>query len=152
LDKSAKTLAVHGGEEEKHASNSVAVPIFQTAIYSMDRFADLRRYGLGQAPELYLYVRGDNPTRDVAARKIAALEGAEDGVVTASGTAASFAIAISLLEAGDEIISMETVYGGTYKMMRDVLPRLGIRTRFLQGDDLESIPSLASDRSRILWI
>jgi len=152
VDKSAKTLAVHGGEEERHASNSVAVPIFQTAIYSMDRFADLRRYGTGQAPDLYLYVRADNPTRDVAARKIAALEGAEDGLVTASGTAASFAIAIALLEAGDEIISMESVYGGTYRMMRDILPRLGIRTRFLEGDDLELIPSLVSDRTRMLWI
>jgi cystathionine beta-lyase/cystathionine gamma-synthase len=118
----------------------------------MDRFADLRRYGKGEAPELYLYVRGDNPTRDVAARKIAALEGAEDGLVTASGTAASFVIAISLLEAGDEIVSMETVYGGTYRMMRDVLPRLGIRTRFLEGDDLELLPSLASERTRMLWI
>ncbi|HVF91685.1 MAG TPA: PLP-dependent aspartate aminotransferase family protein [Blastocatellia bacterium] len=152
MEKRVETLAVHGGEEEKHASNSVAPPIFQTAIFSMDRFADLRRYGKGEAPELYLYVRGDNPTRDVAARKIAALEGAEDGLVTASGTAASFVIAISLLEAGDEIVSMETVYGGTYRMMRDVLPRLGIRTRFLEGDDLELLPSLASERTRMLWI
>ncbi|HKG22286.1 MAG TPA: aminotransferase class I/II-fold pyridoxal phosphate-dependent enzyme, partial [Blastocatellia bacterium] len=92
------------------------------------------------------------PTRDVAARKIAALEGAEDGLVTASGTAASFVIALSLLETGDEIVSMETVYGGTYRMMRDVLPRLGIRTRFLAGDDLELLPSLLSERTRMLWI
>ncbi|HYP28991.1 MAG TPA: aminotransferase class I/II-fold pyridoxal phosphate-dependent enzyme [Blastocatellia bacterium] len=152
VEKSIDTLAVHGGEEEKHASNSITAPIFQTTIFSMDSFADLRRYGLGQAPELNLYVRGDNPTRDVAARKIAALEGAEDGLVTSSGTAASFVIAISLLEAGDEIISMETVYGGTYRLMRDVLPRLGIVTRFLRGDDLELIPSLISERTRMLWI
>lgn len=152
MEKRAETLAVHGGEEQKHASNSIAVPIFQTVIYSMDSFADLRRYSMGHAPELYLYVRGDNPTRDVAARKIAALEGAEDGLVTASGTAASFAIALSLLEAGDEIISMETVYGGTYRIVHDILPRLGIHTRFLKGDDLELIPSLVSERTRLLWI
>ena len=152
MDKRLPTIAIHGGEEEPHALNSIAPPIYQTAIYSMNRFDDLRRFSEGRAPELYLYTRSGNPTVEVAARKIAALEGAESALVAASGSAASFAVAISLLKAGDEIIAAQSVYGGTYRMMRDILPRVGINTRFLEGDDLEKIPGLVSGRTRVLWL
>jgi cystathionine beta-lyase/cystathionine gamma-synthase len=152
VDKRLPTIAIHGGEEEPHALNSIAPPIFQTAIYSMDRFDDLRRFAEGRAPELYLYTRSGNPTVEVAARKIAELEGAESALVAASGSAASFAIVISLLKAGDEIIAAQSVYGGTYRLMRDILPRVGINTRFLEGDDLAKIPGLVSERTRVLWL
>ncbi|HVG19032.1 MAG TPA: PLP-dependent aspartate aminotransferase family protein [Blastocatellia bacterium] len=152
MDKKLPTIAIHGGEEEPHALNSVAPPVFQTAIYSMNRFDDLRRFAQGRAPELYLYTRSANPTVEVAARKIAELEGAESALVAASGSAASFAIAVSLLEAGDEILATQSVYGGTYRMMRDILPRLGISTRFLKGDDLASAPGLVGGRTRVLWV
>src|SRR5215211_3011133 len=101
VDMKLPTIAIHGGEHKPHALNSIAPPIFQTAIYSMDRFDDLRRFAQGSAPDLYLYTRSGNPTVEVAARKIAELEGAEAALVAASGSAAAFAIAISLLEAGD---------------------------------------------------
>jgi cystathionine beta-lyase/cystathionine gamma-synthase len=117
----------------------------------MNRFDDLRRFAEGRAPELYLYTRSGNPTVEVAARKIAALEGAESALVAASGSAASFAIAISLLKAGDEIITTQSVYGGTYRMMRDILPRIGISTRFLEGDDLTKVAGFISERTRVLW-
>ena len=152
MDKRLPTIAIHGGEEEPHALNSIAPPIFQTAIYSMDRFDDLRRFAEGRAPELYLYTRSGNPTVEVAARKIAELEGAEAALVAASGSAASFAIMISLLKTGDEIIATQSVYGGTYRMMRDILPRIGISTRFLEGDDLTKIPDLLTERTRMLWL
>ncbi|HLG13225.1 MAG TPA: aminotransferase class I/II-fold pyridoxal phosphate-dependent enzyme [Blastocatellia bacterium] len=152
MGKELSTIAIHGGEEEPHALNSIAPPIFQTAVHSMRRFDDLRRYARGQAPELYLYARSANPTVDLAARKVAALEGAEAAVVTASGTAAAFVIAIALLETGDEIVAMHSVYGGTYRMMRDILPRLGIKTHFFEGDELERAPGLINSRTRILWV
>src|SRR5215212_10876923 len=97
VDKKLPTIAIHGGEEEPHALNSIAPPIFQTAIYSMGRFDDLRRFATGRAPELYLYTRSGNTTVEVAARKMAALEGAQSALVAASGSAAAFAIMISLL-------------------------------------------------------
>ncbi|HEX8087643.1 MAG TPA: PLP-dependent aspartate aminotransferase family protein, partial [Blastocatellia bacterium] len=151
MDKRLPTIAIHGGEEEPHALNSIAPPIFQTAIYSMSRFDDLRRFAQGRAPELYLYTRSGNPTVEVAARKIAELEGAEAALVAASGSAASFAIVISLLKAGDEILASQSVYGGTYRMMRDILPRVGISTRFLKGDDMANVAGLVSERTRVLW-
>ncbi|MFP5264984.1 MAG: trans-sulfuration enzyme family protein [Blastocatellia bacterium] len=151
MDKKLPTVAIHGGEEEPHALNSVAPPIFQTAIYSMNRFDDLRRFAQGRAPELYLYTRSGNPTVEVAARKIAELEGAEAALVTASGSAASFAIAVSLLKAGDEILASQNVYGGTYRMMRDILPRFGISTRFVEGDDLADVGRVVNERTRVLW-
>jgi cystathionine beta-lyase/cystathionine gamma-synthase len=152
VDKKLPTIAIHGGEHEPHALNSIAPPIFQTAIYSMDRFDDLRRFSEGRAPDLYLYTRSGNPTVEVAARKIAELEGAEAALVASSGSAAAFAIAISLLESGDQIIAIKSVYGGTFRMMRDILPRLGITTRFLEDDDLSGIPGLVGERTRVLWV
>jgi cystathionine beta-lyase/cystathionine gamma-synthase len=151
MDKKLPTVAIHGGEEEPHALNSIAPPIFQTAIYSMNRFDDLRRFAQGRAPELYLYTRSGNPTVEVAARKIAELEGAEAALVAASGSAASFAIAVSLLKAGDEILASQNVYGGTYRMMRDILPRFGINTRFVKGDDLADAERVVNERTRVLW-
>jgi cystathionine beta-lyase/cystathionine gamma-synthase len=152
VDKKLPTIAIHGGEEKPHALNSIAPPIFQTAIYSMDRFDDLRRFAEGRAPGLYLYTRSGNPTVEVAARKIAELEGAESALVAASGSAASFAVMLSLLRTGDEIIATQSVYGGTYRMMRDILPHIGISTRFLEGDDLTKIPGLVTERTRMLWL
>lgn len=152
VDKKLPTIAIHGGEEEPHALNSIAPPIFQTAIYSMDRFDDLRRFAQGRAPELYLYTRSGNPTVEVAACKIAELEGAEAALVAASGSAAAFTTAIALLKTGDEILATQSVYGGTYRMMRDILPGIGISTRFLERDDLAMIPGCVSERTRMLWL
>jgi cystathionine beta-lyase/cystathionine gamma-synthase len=152
MQEKLSTKAVHGGEERPNPFNSIAPPIFQTAIYSMDNFDQLRRYALGLESGVYLYSRSGNPTLDLAARKVAELEGAEAAVVTASGTSAIFTAIIALLEAGDQIISMTSIYGGTYRLMRDVLPRLGIRTSFLEDDDLGRAEGLISERARMIWV
>jgi methionine-gamma-lyase len=99
----------------------------------------------------YIYTRYGNPTLSVAERKIAALEGAEAAVVAASGMAAISSSLLAVLKAGDELISTAQLYGGTYRLMRDVFPNMGITVHHVQPD-LCGIEKLANARTRALYV
>jgi methionine-gamma-lyase len=99
----------------------------------------------------YIYTRYGNPTLSVAERKIAALEGAEAAVVTASGMAAISSSLLAALKAGDELISTAEVYGGSYRLMRDVFPNMGIVVRHVTTD-LAGIEKLVTPRSKVLYV
>src|SRR5438445_5581837 len=99
----------------------------------------------------YIYTRYGNPTLSVAEGKIAALEGAEAAVVTSSGMAAISSALLAALKAGDEVITTAQTYGGTYRLMRDVFPNMGITVRQV-GTDLAGIESLATPRSKVLYV
>src|SRR5207247_10802632 len=96
----------------------------------------MRRYARGELPDSYFYSRYANPTVAEVECKIAALEGAEACVVTASGSAATFAALVTLCEAGDEVIASDSIYGGSTKIMTDVLGRFGVRSRFVRLDEI----------------
>ena len=95
--------------------------------------------------------RYGNPTLAVAEKKLAALEGAEAAVVTASGLAAISSSLLAVLKAGDEVIATRQVYGGTYRLMRDVFPRMAIVVRHVESD-LAGIERLVSPRTKALYI
>lgn len=129
-----ETLAVHGGQEPDPATGSRAVPIYQTTAYNFrdsDHAADL--FGLKESG--YIYTRIMNPTTDVMEKRIAALEGGVAALAFASGHAAISAAIFNIAEAGDEIISSSTLYGGTYNMFAYNLPRLGIKVHFVDPSD-----------------
>ena len=88
----------------------------------------MKRWAEGKS-SAYIYTRYGNPTLRVAEQKIAALEGAEAGVVTSSGMAAISSALLGVLKQGDELISTAQLYGGTYRLMRDVFPGMGITVR-----------------------
>ena len=120
------TIAVHGGERpEEQPYGAVVSPVFHSATFSFKSFAEMRRYARGELPEAYFYSRYANPTVAEVERKIAELEGAEACVVTASGSAATFAALVALCEAGDEVIACDSIYGGTVKVLTKVLSRFG---------------------------
>jgi len=98
-----------------------------------------------------MYTRDANPTLDTAARKIAALEGAEDAVVLSAGMAAVSSSLLSVLKKGDELISTAQVYGGAYRLMRDFFPRFGITVRQVDSS-LEGIEKLVTPRTRCLYV
>jgi cystathionine beta-lyase/cystathionine gamma-synthase len=110
----------------------------------------MKRWAEGKS-KAYIYTRYGNPTLTVAEEKIAALEGAEAAVVTASGMAAISNALLSALEAGDELISTAQLYGGTYRLMRDVLPRMGVTVHHV-GYDLEGIEDLVGPRAKVLYV
>jgi methionine-gamma-lyase len=146
------TIAVHGGERpEEHPYGAVVAPVFHSATFSFKSFAEMRRYARGELPEGFFYSRYANPTVAEVERKIAELEGAESCVVTASGSAATFATLVALCEAGDEVIACDSIYGGTVKILTKVLSRFGVRSRFISLDQIGILPALVGERTRVLW-
>jgi methionine-gamma-lyase len=146
------TIAVHGGERPEEALfGAVVAPVFHSSIFSLKNFDEMRRYARGELPESFFYSRYANPTVAEVERKIAALEGAESCVVTASGSAATFATLVALCESGDEVIASDSVYGGTVKILTKVLGRYGVRSRFIPLDQIAELPALISDRTRVFW-
>ncbi len=146
------TIAVHGGERvDEQPFGAVVSPIFHSATFAFESFAEMRRYANGELPEAYFYSRYGNPTVAEAERKIAELEGAESCVVTSSGSAATFCALAALCEAGDEVIACDSVYGGTVKTLTKVLNRFGISSRFISIDEINSLDSLSSEPGRVFW-
>ena len=145
------THCVHAGEERHGTNASLTTDIAQTSVFVMPSLDELRRYAEGKSKS-YMYSRYANPTTTVAEQKIAALEGAEACVVTASGMAAELAMFMAICESGDEIVSMLDLYGGTTKLFQGVLPRFGIRTRLVPFTELAEIERYFSDRTRLLFL
>jgi methionine-gamma-lyase len=145
------TFCVHAGEERHGTNASLTTDIAQTSVFVMPSLDELRRYAEGKS-QAYMYSRYGNPTTTVAEQKIAALEGAEACVVTASGMAAELATFMAVCVSGDEIVSMLDLYGGTTKLFQTVLPRFGIRTHFVPFHELNSIEGYFSERTRLLFL
>jgi cystathionine beta-lyase/cystathionine gamma-synthase len=110
----------------------------------------MKRWAEGKS-SAYIYTRYGNPTLAIAEAKLAALEGAEAAVVTASGMAAISSSLLAVLKAGDEVISTRQTYGGTYRLMRDNFPRFGIVVRHVEAD-LAGIEKLVNPRTKALYI
>jgi len=145
------TIAVHGGERPADQPFGAVSPVFHSATYAFESFAEMRRYARGELPEAFFYSRYSNPTVAEAERKIAELEGAESCVVTSSGSAATFCALVALCETGDEVIACDSVYGGTVKTLTKVLSRFGISSRFITLDEIADLSKLSGQRSRIFW-
>jgi methionine-gamma-lyase len=146
------TIAVHGGERpEEHLYGAVVAPVFHSTTFSFKNFSEMRRYARGELPEAFFYSRYANPSVAEVERKIAELEGAESCVVTASGSAATFATLVALCEVGDEVIACDSIYGGTVKILTKVLSRFGVRSRFISVDQIGTLPALVDERTRVLW-
>ncbi len=145
------TRCVHAGEDRHGESVPLTTPITQTSVFVVPSLAELRRYAKGDR-DIYLYSRYGTPTVKAAEDKIAALEGAEAAVITSSGMAAIMVAALATCEAGDEIVSMLDIYGGTVKLFEDVLGRCGIKSRFIPYNDLPKPERYFTRRTRMLFL
>src|SRR6266699_573349 len=144
------TRAVHGGEW-KHGRNApVTTPIVRTSNFNFASTAELKRFAEGKS-KAYLYTRYGNPTLAVAEAKIADLENGQAGLVTASGMAAISSALLAVLKSGDEVIATRQLYGGSFRLLRDTLPRLGIRTHHVEAD-LEGVDRLVNANTRALYV
>jgi methionine-gamma-lyase len=144
------TLAIHAGEDKFHVGEGVGTSIARTATFTFASTEEMKRWAEGKS-SAYIYTRYGNPTLTVAEKKIAALEGAQAAVVAASGTAAISASLLAVLRTGDELIASRQLYGGSYRLLRDVFPRLGIGVRHVESD-LAGIEHLAGPRTKALYI
>ncbi|MCP1633162.1 O-acetylhomoserine aminocarboxypropyltransferase/cysteine synthase family protein [Kerstersia gyiorum] len=146
-----ETVAVHGGYSPEPTTRAVAVPIYQTAAFSFDNTqhgADL----FDLKVEGNIYTRVTNPTNAVLEARVAALEGGVGALALASGQAAVTYSILTLAEAGDNIISASTLYGGTYNLFAHTLPQFGIQTRFADGADPASFDGLFDARTKAVFV
>ncbi|KWE58606.1 O-acetylhomoserine aminocarboxypropyltransferase [Burkholderia ubonensis] len=145
-----ETIAVHGGYRPDPTTRAVAVPIYQTVAYAFDDtqhgadLFDLKVQG-------NIYTRIMNPTTDVLEQRIAALEGGVGALALASGQAAVTYSIQTIAEAGDNIVSASTLYGGTYNLFAHTLPQYGIATRFADPRDPASFDALIDARTKAIF-
>ena len=146
-----QTLAIHAGEPARHGVNTgVGTSICRSSTFTFSSTQEMKEWAEGKN-SAYIYTRYGNPTLSVAEGKIAALESAEAAVVTASGMAAISSALLGALKQGEELISTSQLYGGSYRLMRDVFPDMGITVRHV-GTSLAGIESLVTPRTKVLYV
>lgn len=147
-----ETLCLHGGHTPDSETHSRAVPLYRTTAFT---FKDTEHASnLFALKELgNIYTRLMNPTTDVLEKRICLLEGAHEmaGLAHSSGTAAIFNSIINLAEAGDNIVSAQNLYGGSYTQFKDILPALGIEVRFVDSQDPQQFANAIDDKTRALF-
>jgi cystathionine beta-lyase/cystathionine gamma-synthase len=143
------TRAVRGRREVR--PGPLTTPIVQSSTFAFASSAEMRRYLEGDE-ELFLYTRYENPTLRELEESLAALEEGEAGLVFASGMAAVTTAILSLVKAGDEVLASASLYGGTTRFVRDVLPSLGVAGQLIPPSRLTNLEGLAGPRSRVLMI
>lgn len=145
-----ETVAIHGGFEPDPTTKAVAVPIYQTTSYAFDDtqhgadLFDLKVQG-------NIYTRIMNPTTDVLEKRVAAMEGGIGALGLASGMAAITNTIFTLCEAGDNIVTTTTLYGGTYNLFAHTLPQLGIQARFADPRDVDAMAALIDERTKVVF-
>ena len=145
-----ETVALHGGQVADPTTNARAVPIYQTTSYQFDdtqHAADL--FALKVPGNIYTRIM--NPTTDVLEQRVAALEGGIAAVAVASGQAAVTYSVLNLTRAGDNIVSVSTLYGGTYNLFGHTLPQYGIEVRFVDPDKPEEIARHVDEKTRLVF-
>ncbi len=145
-----ETIAVHGGYSPDPTTKAVAVPIYQTSSYAFDdsaHGADL--FDLKVAGNIYTRIM--NPTTDVLEKRVAELEGGIASLALASGMAAITYAIMTIAEAGDNIVSASTLYGGTYNLFAHTLPQYGIQTRFADYREPNTFEALIDEKTKAIF-
>ena len=145
-----ETLAVHAGQQADPTTGARAVPIYQTASYnfkSAEHAANL--FALKEFGNIY--TRLNNPTTDVFEQRIAALEGGVGALAVASGQSAITLSILNIAQAGDEIVSADNLYGGTYNLFHYTLARLGIKVHFVDSNDPQAFARAITPKTKALY-
>jgi cystathionine gamma-lyase len=136
------TKAIHAGQEPDPSTGAIMTPIYQTSTYVQKSPGDHKGYA---------YARGKNPTRSALERNIAALENAKHGLCFSSGMGASDAV-IKLLKPGDEVVTGNDLYGGTYRMFTQVFQNFGIRFHFVDMTDAGNVSEAINEKTKLIWL
>ncbi|NNL87043.1 MAG: cystathionine gamma-synthase [Myxococcales bacterium] len=137
-----ETRAIHAGQEPDVGTGATITPVYQTTTFTQTALGEHRGYE---------YARGANPTRSALETALASLEGARFGLAYASGMAAIAGV-VQTLECGDEIVVADDLYGGSYRLFQEVLPRMGVLARFVDARDLDRVEEAIGERTRMLWL
>ena len=145
-----ETLALHGGQEPDAATNSRAVPIYQTTAYLFnDAEHASNLFNLSEMGNIYTRIM--NPTSDVFEQRMAQLEGGVGALAVGSGQAAEFLAILNILGVGDELLAATSLYGGTYNLFHHTLPKIGIKVNFVDPTDPENFRRGLTERTRAIY-
>lgn len=136
------TKTIHAGVHPDPVTGAVMTPIYQTSTYAQSAPGDHKGYE---------YARTQNPTRTVLENNLAALENGKHGICFGSGLAAMDAV-LKLLNPGDEVVSTNDLYGGSYRLMTKVYERYGIKSTFVDFNDLDAVRAAISGQTKLLWV
>jgi O-acetylhomoserine (thiol)-lyase len=145
-----ETLALHGGQEPDPTTGSRAVPIYQTTSYQFkntEHAANL--FGLKEFGNIY--TRLMNPTTDVLEKRVALMDGGVGALATASGQAAISLALLNIAQAGDEIVSADNLYGGTYNLFHYTFARFGIKVKFIKSNDLSALQKAITLKTKAVY-
>ena len=145
------TKAIHAGEDSLPRTGPLIPPIYQNSTF---RFATADECAAGFADESadHVYTRWGNPTQSALEAKIAALEGSEDALATASGMAAISTALLTILEHGNHVVAMDSLYSATHNLLNEDFPRMGIETTFVDGTDANEIEQAVQANTKALYI
>lgn len=146
-----ETNQLHAGQKADPVTKSRAVPLYQTTSYIFDDTNQAENlFALKQSGNIYTRIM--NPTTDVFEQRMAVLEGGVGALATASGSAAVTYSILNIAGAGDEIVAAATLYGGTYNLFASTLPRLGIKTTFVDPDEPENFAAAITEKTKAVFI
>ncbi|MCQ1534940.1 PLP-dependent transferase [Methanosarcina sp. KYL-1] len=147
------TKCVHAGEKPDPVFGAHTTPIFQTSTFVFENAGQgAARFSGEEAGYVYTRIPPNTPTHSVLAEKVAVLEGGDAGQTFASGMAAITAVVLSRLKQGDHLISTDVVYGCTYSLFREVLPRLGIEVSFIDTSDLAAVKAAFKENTGMVFL
>ncbi len=144
------TQALHSGHDTSKTQGTRSVPIYQTSSYVFDNTQHAANL-FSLAESGYIYTRLNNPTNDILEQRLAAIEGGIGAVSFASGTAAISNALLTLLKSGDHIVASNSLYGGTYNLLKVTLPRLGITTSFVDPSNVNNFFEASQENTRLFF-
>ncbi len=145
-----ETVAIHAGQTIDPTTHALAVPIYQTVAYGFDDAEHAANLFALKTPG-NIYTRLMNPTTSVLEERVAALEGGVGALATSSGAAAITYAVLNLARAGDNIVSVSTLYGGTYALFANTLAQFGIEARFVSPDDAAVLDGVVDEGTRLVF-
>lgn len=145
-----ETLALHGGQEADPVTGSRAVPIYQTTAY---QFKDTKHAAdlFSLKEEGNIYIRLMNPTTDVFEKRMALLDGGVGALAVSSGQSAAALALLNITKCGDEIVSTDNLYGGTYTLFHYTFARMGIKVNFVKSNDLNALSEAINSRTKAVY-
>ncbi len=144
------TILLHGGHEPDSSSYSRAVPIYQTTSYQFkDTEHAANLFGLKEFGNIYSRIM--NPTNDVLEKRVALLEGGVGALAVASGQAAETIAILNIAQNGDEIVSADNLYGGTYTLFNNTFERFGIKVKFVKSEDLDGFKKAITQKTKAIY-
>lgn len=146
-----QSLCCHAGQNADPQTGAHNTPIYQTSTFAFDNVKDGAAKFAGEK-DGYIYTRLANPTQNALEEKMAALEGAEAAIATASGMAAISAAVMAVVFAGDHILALDCLYGGTHVLMEETLPKYGIDVTFADLSDLDNVDKYMQDNTKLVYL